>query len=65
MAGIRWSWQEAQAETSDFIKNTVTEDKKRIDEAFSPKVGLVFQPTKNSLCLQVMPTHLHQIQDLQ
>jgi iron complex outermembrane receptor protein len=48
LAGIRWSWQEAQAETSDFIKNTVTEDKKRIDEAFSPKVGLVFQPTKNT-----------------
>lgn len=48
LAGIRWSWQEAQAETSDLIKNTVTEDKKRIDEAFSPKVGLVYQPTKNT-----------------
>ncbi|MDI1303732.1 MAG: TonB-dependent receptor, partial [bacterium] len=48
LAGVRWSWQEAQAETSDLLKNTVTEEKKRIDEAFSPKVGLVFQPTKNT-----------------
>lgn len=48
LAGIRWSWQEAQAETTDLIKSTVTEDKKRIDEAFSPKVGLVYQPTKNT-----------------
>ena len=48
LAGVRWSWQESQAETSDYIKNNVTEDKKRIDEAFSPKVGLVFQPTKNA-----------------
>ena len=47
LAGVRWSWQEAQAETSDIIKNTVTEEKKRIDEAFSPKLGLVFQPAKN------------------
>lgn len=48
LAGIRWSWQEAQAETSDLIKNTVTKDKNRIDEAFSPKIGLVYQPTKNT-----------------
>lgn len=47
LAGVRWSWQEAQAETSDFIKNTITKDKKRIDEAFSPKAGIVYQPTKN------------------
>lgn len=48
LAGIRWSWQEAQAETSDLIKKTVTKDKNRFDEAFSPKVGLVYQPTKNT-----------------
>ncbi|MFV5684522.1 TonB-dependent siderophore receptor [Flavobacterium sp. GB2R13] len=48
LAGIRWSWQESQAETFDLIKKTVTEDKKRIDEAFSPKVGFVYQPTKNT-----------------
>jgi iron complex outermembrane receptor protein len=48
LAGIRWSWQEGQAETTDLIKNTITEDKKRIDEAFTPKMGFVYQPTKNT-----------------
>jgi iron complex outermembrane receptor protein len=47
LAGLRWSWQEAQAETTDLIKNKVTEDPKRIDAAYSPKLGLVYQPTKN------------------
>ena len=47
LAGLRWSWQEAQAETSDLLKNTITVDKKRIDEAFTPKLGLVFQPTRD------------------
>lgn len=47
LAGLRWSWQEAQAETTDLLKNTITEDKKRIDEAFTPKLGLVYQPTKD------------------
>ncbi|MBA4320131.1 MAG: TonB-dependent siderophore receptor [Flavobacterium sp.] len=47
LAGLRWSWQEAQAETSDLLKNTVTKDVKRIDEAFTPKLGLVYQPTSD------------------
>ena len=47
LAGLRWSWQEAQAETTDLVKNTVTEDKKRVDEAFTPKLGLVYQPTRD------------------
>nr|WP_309755870.1 TonB-dependent siderophore receptor [Flavobacterium sp.] len=47
LAGIRWSWQEAQAETKDLIKKTSTEDKKRKDLAFTPKLGLVYQPTKD------------------
>ncbi|MNR94582.1 Ferrichrome-iron receptor precursor [compost metagenome] len=47
LAGLRWSWQEAQAETTDLINNTIKEDPKRIDEAFTPKVGLVYQPTKD------------------
>jgi iron complex outermembrane receptor protein len=47
LAGLRWSWQEAQAETTDLIKNKVTEDPKRIDAAYSPKLGLVYQPTKD------------------
>lgn len=47
LAGLRWSWQEAQAETTDLVNNTIKEDPKRIDEAFTPKVGLVYQPTKD------------------
>lgn len=47
LAGIRWSWQEAQVDTHDLVKTTVVEAPKRKDEAFTPKLGLVFQPTKN------------------
>jgi len=43
LAGIRWSWQEAEAVT--YITQAPTT--KRIDEAFSPKLGLVYQPTKD------------------
>ena len=48
LAGLRWSWQEAQATTQDLVKNpvVVTKDNKRPDQAFSPKLGLVYQPTK-------------------
>lgn len=47
LAGLRWSWQESQVTTTDLTKNpkTVTEANKLTDQAFSPKVGLVFQPT--------------------
>jgi iron complex outermembrane receptor protein len=55
LAGIRWSWQEAEVttykETSTGAGNpekavpTVTP--KRLDNAFSPKVGLVYQPLKD------------------
>ncbi|MBP2284467.1 iron complex outermembrane receptor protein [Flavobacterium sp. CG_23.5] len=48
LAGIRWSWQEAQVNTYDLTKSPVIiiEAPKRADQAFSPKIGLVFQPTK-------------------
>ena len=48
LAGIRWSWQESQTETQDLTKNpiTVTKSSKKLDNAFSPKLGLVYQPTK-------------------
>lgn len=47
LAGLRWSWQESVAETTDFTKTpvTITEDQTRIDQAFTPKIGLVYQPT--------------------
>lgn len=49
LAGLRWSWQESQVDTHDLTKNPVviTEANKLKDLAFSPKLGLVFQPTKN------------------
>ncbi|SEA03015.1 iron complex outermembrane recepter protein [Flavobacterium gillisiae] len=49
LAGLRWSWQEAQAETYDLTKTptTITTDAKRIDHAFTPKLGLVYQPTQD------------------
>ncbi len=48
LAGLRWSWQEAQVDTYNLVTNApVVEAPKRKDEAFSPKVGLVFQPTKD------------------
>jgi iron complex outermembrane receptor protein len=47
LAGLRWSWQEAKVDTHNLVANTIVEAPKRKDEAFSPKVGLVFQPTKN------------------
>lgn len=49
LAGLRWSWQEAQVDTHDLTKNPVviTEANTLKDLAFSPKLGLVFQPTKN------------------
>ena len=48
LAGIRWSWQEAQVVTTDFTKNTVTEGAKNLNRAFSPKAGLVYQPNKTT-----------------
>ena len=54
LAGIRWSWQEAEATT---YKETAGNGKpengvptvgaKKLDNAFSPKLGLVYQPTKD------------------
>ncbi|MHC0440850.1 TonB-dependent siderophore receptor [Flavobacterium sp. 3-210] len=57
LAGVRWSWQEAEVstykETFANGKQTVapedavpTVTPKRLDNAFSPKAGLVYQPTK-------------------
>lgn len=58
LAGIRWSWQEAEVstykETLVGSKQTVAPENavptitpKRLDNAFSPKVGLVYQPLKD------------------
>ena len=55
LGGIRWSWQQTEVttykETSTGAGNPQdgmsTVAPKRLDNAFSPKVGLVFQPTKD------------------
>lgn len=51
LAGIRWSWQESQVITDTYNINptsiTTVEAAKRMDQAFSPKVGLVYQPIKD------------------
>ncbi|RVT72288.1 TonB-dependent siderophore receptor [Flavobacterium sufflavum] len=55
LAGIRWSWQESELSTyketatgaGNPEKATPTVDPKRLDNAFSPKIGLIFQPTKD------------------
>jgi iron complex outermembrane receptor protein len=49
LAGLRWSWQESQPITLNLAvnQNATTRGEKQIDNAFSPKIGLVFQPTKN------------------
>lgn len=46
LVGIRYSYQEAKPETYNITANTVTEEAIRNDRAFSPKVGLIYQPTK-------------------
>ncbi|MBF4463614.1 TonB-dependent siderophore receptor [Flavobacterium sp. LC2016-12] len=58
LAGIRWSWQESEVstykETFAGGKQTVAPENaiptvtpKRLDNAFSPKAGLIYQPTKD------------------
>ena len=50
LAGIRWSWQESQPITQNLVvnPNTTTEGVKQKDIAISPKVGVVYQPNKNT-----------------
>ncbi len=47
LAGVRWSWQESQPDAYDLVANTVKEERYQQDVAFSPKIGLVFQPVKS------------------
>ena len=48
LLGIRYSYQEAKPITNNRATNTVTEETLRNDRAFSPKVGVIYQPTKNT-----------------
>ena len=46
LIGLRYSYQETKPETHNITANTITEETIRNDRAFSPKVGLIYQPTK-------------------
>lgn len=50
LTGIRWSWQESQPTTKDLVSNpnVSTDGIKQKDMAISPKVGVIYQPTKNT-----------------
>lgn len=50
LVGIRWSWQTAVAETYKFTvnPNTITKGPQLKDKAFSPKIGFIYQPDKNT-----------------
>ena len=50
LAGIRWSWQEADAATHKLNVNpvSITKGIRLQDKAFSPKIGFIYQPDKNS-----------------
>jgi iron complex outermembrane receptor protein len=60
LAGIRWSWQENEVSTYKETLDSKTKKQilspenaiptvadKRLDNAFSPKIGLIYQPTKD------------------
>lgn len=49
LAGLRWSWQESQVTSQDLTKDPIEikEEGKIKNRAFSPKVGLVYQPLKD------------------
>ena len=48
LLGVRYSYQESKPITNNIATNTVTEETIRNDRAFSPKVGVIYQPTKNT-----------------
>ena len=48
LAGVRYSIQETKPITYDLVANTVVDETIRNDRAFSPKVGLIYQPTKTT-----------------
>lgn len=50
LIGIRWSWQKAVAATHRLTANpiTITTGIPLNDKAFSPKIGFIYQPNKNT-----------------
>jgi iron complex outermembrane receptor protein len=48
LAGIRWYWQEAIADTYNFNPQSIINGNPIQNTAFSPKLGLVYQPNINT-----------------
>lgn len=52
LLGLRWSWQQTEIVTTNFNINPIAivevESPIRLDNAFTPKIGLVFQPDENT-----------------
>lgn len=49
LAGIRWSYVETKGiDSTNVLTNAKTTGKSRYDEAFSPRVGLVYKPFKTT-----------------
>jgi iron complex outermembrane receptor protein len=46
LAGLRWSLQETKPTTHDLVANTNVDETIRNDRAYSPKLGVVYQPSK-------------------
>jgi iron complex outermembrane receptor protein len=46
LAGVRYSYQETGSRPFSYATNESTTPSKRYDDAFSPRVGLVYQPIK-------------------
>ena len=45
LAGVRWSYQHANAATTTYLlKDSAVKGASKIDKAFSPRVGLVYRP---------------------
>lgn len=47
LAGLRWSYLETQVATLTIETNEISDSQKNLDKVISPKLGFVFQPTKN------------------
>jgi iron complex outermembrane receptor protein len=49
LVGLRWSLQDAKpAATTDLLTNSTTKGAIKTDKAFSPRAGIVYQPTKHT-----------------
>jgi iron complex outermembrane receptor protein len=49
LVGVRWSLQDAKsAATTDLLTNITTNGAVKTDQAFSPRAGIVYQPTKHT-----------------